>query len=73
MMTIAAKQALGMNLMKSMRRNKQIKITPPETIVLIGVLEPILSINEDRLNEAEGEYVEKKDPINEPLPKAISS
>lgn len=70
---MAAKQALGMNLITSIKRNKQTRIITPDTSVFTGDFDPILSINEQRLNEAEGEYAERKEPAMEPPPKAINS
>lgn len=53
--TIAARQAFGIYLIKSKRTNKQRRRMEAEISVFIGVLEPILSIKEERLSEPEGE------------------
>lgn len=73
MITIAPRQAFGMNLMISIKKKRQSNIIPPDIIVFNGVFDPILLISDDRLRDAEGEYVEKNDPTNEPLPRAMSS
>ena len=71
--TIAARQALGMNLINSINKNKHVMMISAEISVFTGVLDPMLSIKEHRLSEPEGEYAEKKDPAIPPLPNAISS
>lgn len=73
MITIAPRQAFGMYLMISIKKKRQSNIIPPDIIVFNGVFDPILLISDDRLREAEGEYVEKNDPTSEPLPRAMSS
>ena len=72
-MTIAARQALGIYLMQSIKKNKQKVITSGVMRVLMGVFDPILLISDDLLSEPVLGYAEKKHPITEQLPRAISS
>lgn len=50
-MTIAARQALGMNLIQSIKQNKQKAMTRGVIRVLTGVFDPILLMSEDLLRE----------------------
>ena len=72
-MTIAARQALGIYLMQSIKKNKQKVITSGVMRVLMGVFDPILLISDDLLREPVLGYAEKKHPTTEQLPRAISS
>lgn len=72
-MTIAAKQAFGMYLIQSIKKNKQNAITKGVIRVLTGVFDPILLIKDDRLSEPVLGKAEKKEPMNEQLPRAMSS
>ena len=72
-MTIAARQALGMYFIQSIKKNKQKAITSGVMSVLTGVFDPILLMSDDRLREPVLGYAEKKQPTTEQLPRAMSS
>ena len=55
-MTIAARQALGMNLIQSIKQNKQKAITRGVIRVLTGVFDPILLMSEDVSIKVQYEY-----------------